>query len=336
MKKLCDLTVIPRTREHLSVLGASHRRPIIVGPWLSEIGFELLYWIPFLRWACAFAGLKPEDLWIVSRGGCDSWYADISPHYLDVFSLYDVKAFRAGNAGRIAEQTIKHGRASTKQHVITAFDTDIIARVGALLGVVKPTVLHPSLMYALFRPFWLRQAPETYTEMTSPRRLSAPPRLDGLPTNYVAAKFYASNACPDTPLNRRAVNACVRAVAETTNVILLHSGTRYDDHGDFPIDAHPRVHRMRLDDPATNLATQTAVIADARSYIGTYGGFAYLAPFLGVPARTFYVEPNFRKDHRQLMDAVARQLRVPFSVELVGGGAVVKRPRRLRAGRHAA
>ena len=24
--------------------------PILVGPWLGEVGFELLYWIPFLRW----------------------------------------------------------------------------------------------------------------------------------------------------------------------------------------------------------------------------------------------------------------------------------------------
>src|SRR5262249_22844206 len=29
---------------------ASGRGPIIVGPWLSEVGFEVLYWIPFLRW----------------------------------------------------------------------------------------------------------------------------------------------------------------------------------------------------------------------------------------------------------------------------------------------
>jgi hypothetical protein len=24
--------------------------PILVGPWLSEVGFELLYWIPMLHW----------------------------------------------------------------------------------------------------------------------------------------------------------------------------------------------------------------------------------------------------------------------------------------------
>ena len=26
--------------------------PIVAGPWVGEVGFELLYWVPFLRW-CA-------------------------------------------------------------------------------------------------------------------------------------------------------------------------------------------------------------------------------------------------------------------------------------------
>ena len=27
-----------------------HRRPVIVGPWTGEVGFELIYWVPFVRW----------------------------------------------------------------------------------------------------------------------------------------------------------------------------------------------------------------------------------------------------------------------------------------------
>ena len=36
-------------RRELAAL-ASKPEPILVGPWLGEVGFELLYWIPFLRW----------------------------------------------------------------------------------------------------------------------------------------------------------------------------------------------------------------------------------------------------------------------------------------------
>ena len=55
-------------RELVTVLGRSGR-PIILGPWLSETGFELLYWIPFLAWAKAYASLHDDQLIIVSRGG---------------------------------------------------------------------------------------------------------------------------------------------------------------------------------------------------------------------------------------------------------------------------
>jgi len=48
-----DLREARHTRELVTVMGRSNR-PIIVGPWLSETGFELLYWIPFVAWAKAY------------------------------------------------------------------------------------------------------------------------------------------------------------------------------------------------------------------------------------------------------------------------------------------
>jgi hypothetical protein len=335
--KGCDPMVVPRTREALRAL--TGRGPVIVGPWVSEIGFELLYWIPFLRWACAFAGLKPEDLWIVSRVGCRSWYADISPNYVDVLDFYSPPQFRSGNMRRMSEQAthykelnLRHDRTSTKQHMATAFDRDILAHVARATGVSTENVLHPSMMYGLFRPYWTRTLPTLYAEMTKPRRLrSTSPAVDGLPKTYVAAKFYASAACPQSHQHHQMVNAIVRKVAETTDVVLLHSGTRYDDHGEFTIDPHKRVHRVALD-PATNLETQTAIVAGAESYIGTYGGFAYLPAFLGVPTRTFYARPSFRRDHRNLMDDVSKTaLRTRFSVELIGGGTASRKGYRRRA-----
>src|SRR5688500_20269007 len=43
--------------------------PIIAGPWLSEVGYEALYWVPFLRWFCAAYRIAPERLIAMSRGG---------------------------------------------------------------------------------------------------------------------------------------------------------------------------------------------------------------------------------------------------------------------------
>lgn len=323
--KACDVSIIERTREDIAKLAMSRRGPILVGPWLSEVGFELLYWIPFLRWAVTVGGLKREDLWIVSRGGCQAWYADIAAHYVDIFDTYTPEQFRAGNKRRVDEQALhaeslglRHGRSSAKQHMVTGFDREIITRVTRQICSTDVRILHPSVMYRLFRPFWIRQAPELYAQMTRPQEFARPEPIAGLPASYVAAKFYASAACPLTPINVRMVNDAVKAVAATTDVVLLTSRTRYDDHGEFPIQAHPRVHTVKLT-PATNLATQTAVIAHARSYLGTYGGFAYLAPFLRVPARTFYTAPNFRRDHRDVLAQVSKALGVSFAVDFRGG-----------------
>src|SRR5215468_11398604 len=50
--------------------------PIIVGPWLSEVGYEVLYWVPFLRWFSDRYHVDPSRLTVVSRGGVAGWYRD--------------------------------------------------------------------------------------------------------------------------------------------------------------------------------------------------------------------------------------------------------------------
>ena len=55
-------------RELVTALGRADET-IVAGPWLTETGFELLYWIPFLTWARAYGNLAPDRLIVVSRGG---------------------------------------------------------------------------------------------------------------------------------------------------------------------------------------------------------------------------------------------------------------------------
>ena len=47
--------------------------PIVVGPWTGEVGFEVLYWIPFLEWFRTRWHVSPDRLVIMSRGGVESW-----------------------------------------------------------------------------------------------------------------------------------------------------------------------------------------------------------------------------------------------------------------------
>lgn len=56
---------------------AASGEPIVAGPWTGDLGTELLYWLPFLRWfACRF-GVTRDRLAAVSRPGAGSWYADV-------------------------------------------------------------------------------------------------------------------------------------------------------------------------------------------------------------------------------------------------------------------
>src|SRR5262249_8853186 len=56
---------------------ARGRAPIVAGPWTGDQIGELLYWIPFLRWAqTANIGLR-ERLYVPRIPAHDAWYAGI-------------------------------------------------------------------------------------------------------------------------------------------------------------------------------------------------------------------------------------------------------------------
>jgi hypothetical protein len=123
-------------------------RTIVVGPWLSEVGFEALYWIPFLRWVKAAFRLDPARVVAVSRGGTRSWYEGIAARYVETWEHIDPLEF----ARRTSE------RGATKQLELSPFDLEVVSVVERVLGE-RVAVLHPSLMYRLFSLFWSGQRP---------------------------------------------------------------------------------------------------------------------------------------------------------------------------------
>src|SRR4030095_7774965 len=98
--------------------------PCLVGPRRTEAGFELLYWIPFLAWAKAYASLHDDQLIVVSRGGPAPWYRHIPPNYPDILSLFTAEAFRRRNDARIHDQ-----KGRLKHIDLGEFDREIIERV---------------------------------------------------------------------------------------------------------------------------------------------------------------------------------------------------------------
>jgi hypothetical protein len=156
-------------------------------------------------------------------------------------------------------------------------------------------------MYRTFAPYWSDEAGYArIDQFTRYRRLEPPlaDRPDGLPHDYVAVRFYFSSSFPATPENQAFARTAIASLAERTTVVLLNPGFRVDDHDDLPTSAAGRVvtiaDRMT---PARNLAVQSAVIAGARAFVGTYGGYSYLAPLYGVPAVAFYSKRTFKPHH---------------------------------------
>jgi len=311
-----NLPEAEETRELVTGLGRSGR-PILIGPWLSEAGFELLYWIPFLAWAKTYGNLDPSQLVVISRGGAASWYRDLTTNYEDVLSFYSPDEFRARNDARIVEQ-----RGRLKHVEISSFDREIIAKVTEKRGLSGVRLLHPSTMYRLFDHFWFQRVPITLIEaFTSFSAL--PPVETGdlrslLPERYVAAKFYGNTALPDTPENHAFVAAYLEALTRRIDVVLLNTGQRFDDHEDIAKGSRGRIHTVdHLMTPATNLDVQTRIISAAEAYVGTYGGFSYVAPLSGTHALTFYSHiTGFRFDHLEVAKRVFSGLRKGSFVEL--------------------
>jgi hypothetical protein len=311
-----DVAEAVEVRQLVTLLGRSDK-PVIVGPWLSETGFELLYWIPFLAWAKAYGNLDPERLIVISRGGAAPWYSHLTSNYEDVLSYYTPDEFRRRNEERIAAQ---YGR--LKHLEISRFDRDIVSRVSEARGVRGAELLHPSEMYRLFEHFWFQRAPVTLVEaFTSFAPLPAGDPMtfrDQLPSRYVAAKFYGNSALPDTEENRAFVAAFLADLAQHIDVVLLNTSDRYDDHDDFPRQLKGRVHSIEhLMRPEDNLTVQTQVIRGAEAFVGTYGGFSYLAPLAGVDTLAFYSHATgFRVDHLEVAKRVFSGLRCGAFVEL--------------------
>jgi hypothetical protein len=262
-------------------------RPLLLGPWLGEVGYEALYWLPFLAWVVEHWSLPPERLIALSRGGVASWYAPLAARYVEQWSLMPLERYVGGN----------QRRGSAKQHYRTGFDDDLIHLAVQQAGLSEFDVLHPSLIYntRVWRwPAAHLQAIARYQPLTAPRIID--PAL--LPRRYVAMKLYHGDCLPDTSDVRRWLRDLVATTAAHTPVILLDTGLDLrDGHRDYldvdgaAISARPWMTARN------NLGVQTQIIAGAHRYIGPRGGISWLAPRLGVDTTVLAVPECVRAKH---------------------------------------
>jgi hypothetical protein len=273
-------------------LVASASGPIFVGPFTGEVGFELLYWLPLVRWAVREYPELERRLVIISRGGVEQWWRSfLDVEYIDILSLYEPAEYVARKGG-------------DKQRGLKDFDDDVLQRARERLGVESAGLLHPGLLFAFYYNTRKLVHSDAFANHVKPRTGGADglaalydpiPRPEPspavaalLPDEYLAVRFYFRDSFPETPENLRFASAMIDRLSRTHPVVLLNNGIKLDEHSDVGHAANGRVvtldHLMR---PDNNLQLQTEVIARSRAFIGTYGGLSYLAPLLGVPAVGF-------------------------------------------------
>jgi len=276
--------------------------PIVVGPWLSEVGYEALYWVPFVRWICAEHGIAPERVVAVSRGGVSSWYADIAQRYVDIFDVMPADEFATRNRERIAAEA-----GGQKQMGPGPLDADILQRA----GLSAYPLCHPSFMYRLFRQFWTGNRS---VESVLQRLRFAPPAantrvpLPPLPQRFAAVKLYTGQALPDSDVNRSLLRSWIQRVAEDLPVVLLDSPAFIDEHADFAFDGSRVTTLGGVMTPANNLGVQTEVVRRAQTFLSTCGGLAWLAPMMGVPTSALYSDDRFLATHLYLARQVYRRM----------------------------
>lgn len=310
-----------RQRLHLQRLKHS-TAPILIGPWIGEVGFETLYWLPFLTYLRQAYGLKKERLIAVTRGGAGYWYD--AAHSIELYDYVPIKDLRLALAD--AFQKTK----SMKQMTVTPFEDALIPLLAQRLALRRYHVLHPSLLYTLFQPWWnadmsLRTA--THLLKFAPIPVPLPlPELE-LPEQYAVVKFYQRPTWPLQDDLRDWVQDVVTRISAKVPVVLLDTGLQgIDDHSDFPIPTGPRVLSLAGKvTPQNNLLVQSAVLAKAKAFIGTYGGTMQLAVRLGIPSAGFFKEfKDTAYPHKLLTEFLGTQFKTPVFIGRPADGQFVQ------------
>lgn len=295
---------------------AQSNLPILVGPWRGEVGFEALYWIPFVRRFAKTYGIDPARLIPISRGGAAVWYG--MPAGVELYAMRTPKDIRIENRVQHAKHRM------LKQIQWTPFDRQVIRDTAETLGLKRYLTLHPSWMFARFESFFasgMSLAALEQQALYDPLTVPAIPDGLQLPDRFVAVRFYLRHTFPNHPSLVAFARESIKQIASHTPVVLLNVGVHADEHADVTITNVPNVYSL-ADlgvETDTNLAVQSAVIARSLGFVGTYGGLAQLALRIGKPTVSYYAEwGGTAMAHKHLADALALRAGLPCIVQRVG------------------
>lgn len=291
-------------------LCAESKKPLIFGPWLSEIGYEVLYWIPFIRNYCKNNLIDPKNIYIISRGGVSNWYSDFANNYFDAFEVIS-----PNNLKREIDFKIKNC-GGQKQNYLTDFEKLIVDEAKAYFKLEDAMLIHPGIMYSIFYSFWrgdfqVNQLLKLCQFNLFQSNCQIEAVVNSLPKDFIAIKFYFNNCFIESCESKTFIKNLITKLAEYNDIVVLDSGLELDDHYQADIIKNERIHYIdeKIMTPKSNLAIQALVLSKARLFIGTYGGFSYMPIFYNVPSIGIFTHDNrFLQTHCDMAARVVRSI----------------------------
>lgn len=253
----------------------------------------------------------------MGRSGSSVWYG--FPTGVELFQLVTPQEVRI-------ETRLWHAKRNMiKQIGWTPFEREVMRRATEAIGVQKALHLHPMRMFEGLRPFFETQRGLSWVQQRlhfGAVRLMDLPETAHLPDGFVAAHFYTRPTWHGALAQQFAVET-VKRLATQGPVVLLGSGLNMDDHLDMPIPKMENVYTLAdcgIESTPTNaLAVQSAVLAKAQGFAGTYGGLTHLAVRMRKPSVSFFTEwVSVGVAHRLLTDALGLFSNVPCAIIKLG------------------
>jgi hypothetical protein len=249
--------------------------PIIVGPFMMEVGFELLYWIPMVaRILEKVDNLEHRPIHIVTRGGAHVWYPFISYHH-EIFNKLGSSDFLKMQQNRL--ETLGHQKQSRLQ-----VEEEMLLEQFFPGDEEHFMVLHPMTMVRTMVDYWSgSESPKWLEKFADYARVTDHISHNVNFTDLIAMKFYSRESLTSIS----SIECCIDAL------IFSHKRSKFidfavseviDDHKSFA-NKNLSVDRFITPKLETNLRDQSQMLSKAKLLIGTYGGFTYLAQYMGIP-----------------------------------------------------
>ena len=238
-------------------------RPGRVGPWLGEVGFEVLYWIPFLHWLFERHGIPTAEVTVVSRGGAEPWYDGLCGRYVDVLRRDDARRLPHGDARALGgdRRPAETGRGAAVGRARCS--TGRSATAGATRR--SSTRSSSTASSATSGRRRCRCATSSTGPSTAPWRRARPRGRRLAPGGVHRRAFLLPRLVPRHAGEPRArPQTSIERLAARRPVVLLNTGVVVDEHRDAePPPANACLRPLAGIDPDRNLAAQSAVIARA-------------------------------------------------------------------------